>query len=146
MTGRVPHHSGGLGFNPIKDGTPTMVTELQAAGYYAAALNKISHMQPATAFPWDDKFDGSGKNPAFMRIQFEKVLKNAAASGKPFFINVNITYPHRPFPGSNATDAEEGNSTAPKGEGRKGENAGSGKLDNLTHIYKPEEIKVPDFL
>jgi len=150
MTGRVPHHSGGLGFNPITPGTPTLVTVLQAAGYYTAAVNKISHMQPPSAFPWDDKFDGSGKNPAFMRTQFEKTLKSAAASGKPFFINVNIQYPHRPFPGSNATDAEEGDSTAPKAAGgmpkRKGENAMGGKLDNLTHIYKPEEIKVPDFL
>ena len=86
-----------------------------------------------------------------MRAQFEKTLKSAAASGKPFFINVNIQYPHPdPSPGSNATDAEEGDSTAPKAAGaipkRKGENAMGGKLDNLTHVYKPEEIKVPDFL
>jgi N-sulfoglucosamine sulfohydrolase len=152
MTGRVPHHSGGLGFNPIKPGTPTMVTTLKAAGYYTAALNKIVHMMPAAEFPWDDKFDGSGKNPPLLREHFETALKNAATAGKPFFINVNIQFPHRPFPGSNAVDAEEGESSKQKAKGqgknpkRQALKKAGAQTDEKMRVYTPEEIKVPDFL
>ncbi|MBI3882185.1 MAG: sulfatase [Verrucomicrobia bacterium] len=155
MTGRVPHRSGALGFNPVKPGTPTMVTVLKAAGYYTAGINKTAHMKPAAEFPWDDDLGGSGKNPPLLREHFETTLKNAAAAKKPFFINVNIQYPHRPFPGSGAVDAEEGDSTTPKAKAKKGEGkmtkkkaaklAGA-KADDTGRIYKPEEIKVPDFL
>jgi N-sulfoglucosamine sulfohydrolase len=149
MTGLVPHHSGALGFNPVKPGTPTLVTALKADGYYTAALNKIKHMQPDSCFPWDDALSGSGKNPPLLREQFETTLKHATAAKKPFFINVNIQDPHRPFPGSNASDAEEGDSTKPEGKGKK--KGKGGKRDqaqtyNLMRTYKPGEIKVPDFL
>src|ERR1041385_1107200 len=87
MTGRVPHHSGALGFNPILPGTPTMVTVLKAEGYYTAAINKIVHMRPAAEFPWDDALEGSGKKPPLLREHFQTTLKNAAAAKKPFFIN-----------------------------------------------------------
>src|SRR5204863_10025729 len=63
MTGRVPHRSGGLGFNPIKPGTPTLTSVLKAQGYFSAALNKHEHMKPDAEFPWDLKLSGSGKNP-----------------------------------------------------------------------------------
>jgi N-sulfoglucosamine sulfohydrolase len=150
MTGRVPHRSGALGFNPVKPGTPTMVTTLKAAGYYTAAINKTPHMKPEAEFPWDDKIEGSGKTPPLLREHFETTLKNAAAAKKPFFINVNIQYPHRPFPGSNAKDTEEGASAAPKGGGklpkRKAAKLAGANADGLARIYKPEEITVPDFL
>ena len=150
MTGRVPHRSGGLGFNPIHPGTPTMVTTLKAAGYYTAAINKVAHMKPAAEFPWDDALEGSGKNPPLMREHFETTLQHAAAAKKPFFINVNIQDPHRPFPGSEAVDAEEGNSTQPKvqakGKGKKAKRQANAKMFSGMRTYKPEEITVPDFL
>ena len=148
MTGRVPHRSGALGFNPVNPGTPTMVTTLKAAGYYTAALNKLVHMKPDSCFPWDDAIQGSGKNPPLLREQFETMLQHAAATHKPFFINVNIQDPHRPFPGSNAVDAEEGDSTQPKpkGTGRKARRLEHSQMYSLMHTYTPEEIKVPDFL
>jgi N-sulfoglucosamine sulfohydrolase len=61
MTGRVPHRSGALGFNPVKEGTPTLVTVLQAAGYLTAGINKLPHMMPESCFPWDVRLAGSGK-------------------------------------------------------------------------------------
>jgi N-sulfoglucosamine sulfohydrolase len=72
-------------------------------------------------------------------------------AGKPFFINVNIQYPHRPFPGSNVVDAEEGDSTKPKagakGKARnKARKAAGAKLEGLAHVYKAGEVTVPDFL
>ena len=155
FTGRVPHRSGALGFNPVKPGTPTMVTVLKSAGYFTAAINKTPHMKPDAEFPWDDKIEGSGKNPPLLREHFESVLKHAAEAKKPFFANVNIQYPHRPFPGSNAKDAEEGVSAAPDGsaaqpEGgvnkRKANKLATATAGDTGRIYKPEEIVVPDFL
>jgi len=67
FTGRVPHRSGALGFNPVKPGTPTMVTALKSAGYFTAAINKTPHLKPEAEFPWDDKIEGSGKNPPLLR-------------------------------------------------------------------------------
>ena len=100
MTGRVPHRNGGLGFNPINTDVPTLVEVLQAQGYYAAAINKVVHMAPKSKFPWDHAFDGSGKNPKLFRTQIDEALAEAKTAGKPFFINANITDPHRPFYGS----------------------------------------------
>jgi N-sulfoglucosamine sulfohydrolase len=100
LTGRVPHRNGGLGFNPIRDDVPTLVEVLKGAGYCTAGINKLEHMAPAPKFPWDHRFSASGKNPRLLRSQVEEALKEAAAAGKPFFINANITDPHRPFYGS----------------------------------------------
>ena len=158
MTGRVPHRSGALGFNPVKAGTPTMVTVLKSVGYFTAAINKTPHMKPDAEFPWDSKLDGSGKNPPLLREHFETMLKNAAEAKKPFFINLNITDPHRPFPGSNAVDAEESESNkaaAPaadtvaagaKGKAKKARKQQGAKAVGTGRVYKPEEIVVPDFL
>ena len=150
FTGRVPHRSGALGFNPVKPGTPTMVTVLKSAGYFTAAINKTPHMKPEAEFPWDDKIEGSGKNPPLMREHFESVLKHATEAKKPFFANVNIQYPHRPFPGSGAKDAEEGDSAKPKANAevtpRKAKKLAGAKAAGLARIYKPEEITVPNFL
>ncbi len=64
MTGRLPHHSGGLGFNPIHEGTPTLTTLLNAQGYFTAAIHKIEHMQPSSCFPWTMTVPGMGRAPS----------------------------------------------------------------------------------
>ncbi len=51
MTGLLPHRSGGLGFNPIHEGTPTLTSILKGHGYFTAAIHKTEHMQPASCFP-----------------------------------------------------------------------------------------------
>jgi N-sulfoglucosamine sulfohydrolase len=142
MTGLVPHRSGGLGFNPINSGTPTLVTLLKSAGYFTAAVNKHSHMKPDAEFPWDVKLEGSGKNPPLFRQQMDDLFKQVAESKKPFFINANIQDPHRPFPGGGA--AEEGTAAATK-KNKKGKKAVTTN-ENLARTYKPEEVTVPDFL
>jgi len=133
MTGRVPHRSGGLGFNPINEGVPTLVTTLKADGYFTAAINKLAHMKPESAFPWEASFDGSGKNPGRLAEQLTEALKTAKDSGRPFFINCNITDPHRPFVGA-----------APKAAGKKKaekENTGA-----VAKPFTPDEVQVPRFL
>ncbi len=147
MTGRVPHRSGGLGFNPIKPGTPTLTSVLKAQGYFSAALNKHEHMKPDAEFPWDIKLSGSGKNPPLFRQQMDDLFQTIAETKKPFFINANIQDPHRPFPGSGVGDEEEGVQPAPRknkkgGKARKAATAG----EHLARVYKPAEVTVPDYL
>ena len=158
MTGRLPHHSGALGFNPIKPGTPTLVTTLQTAGYYTVGINKLAHMKPASCFPWEEAIvSGSGKNPPLLRRQFATALQNAAHANKPFFINLNITDPHRPFPGATAGDAEATAEAAAPARNREDSATQPGRPQVMTaeeeanqfrqmRYYKPEEVKVPDFL
>lgn len=100
MTGRVPHRSGGLGFDPIHEGVPTLTTVLQGAGYYATAIHKIEHMQPQSCFPWDHAVFGKGRAPSEYASAVEDAIVAARKAGKPFFINCNINDPHRPFYGS----------------------------------------------
>lgn len=130
MTGRVPHRSGALGFNPIRTDVPTLVESMRDAGYYTAAIAKAAHMAPASKFPWDAIGDQNlGKNPEGFRAKFKEMLQSAAKQGKPFFINANITDPHRPFAGGAAKKKQ--------------------KLDDPiggVRVYKPEEVKVPSFL
>ncbi len=143
MTGRVPHRSGALGFNPIKPGTPTLTSVLKAQGYFTGVIDKHPHMKPDVEFPWDTKLSGSGKNPPLMREHMDQLLKEAAAAKKPFFINANITDPHRPFP-NGAGGEEEGEAPKKKGGKKAVKPEAAGK--NLPGVYKPEEITVPDFL
>jgi N-sulfoglucosamine sulfohydrolase len=140
MTGRVPHRNGGLGFNPINPDVPTLVEVLRARGYFTAAINKVPHMAPRTKFPWDLALDGSGKNPKAMGEHAAQALKAAADAAKPFFINANITDPHRPFPGGTGGDGEN-ELAAKKKRGSKNQQASSD-----VKPYELEEVPVPAFL
>ena len=127
MTGRVPHRNGALGFNPISRDVPTLVELLKARGYFAATVNKVVHMAPPEKFPWDLALNGSGKKPKAFGADVAKCLKAAADAKKPFFLNANITDPHRPFPG--------------------GEQKKAKKVDaDPVKAFSPAEVAVPSFL
>src|SRR5262245_6630949 len=100
LTGRVPHRNGALGFGPVASDVPTLVEVLQARGYFAAAIDKLSHMRPATKFPWDLALHGSGRDPSRFAADVARCLHEARRAGRPFFVDANITDPHRPFLGS----------------------------------------------
>ncbi|MDB6026012.1 MAG: betC 1 [Verrucomicrobiales bacterium] len=140
MTGRVPHRNGALGFNPINLDVPTLTEVCSSNGYFTAALNKVSHMAPASKFKWDLALDGSGKNPERLQTDFAKCLSAARDVGKPFFINANITDPHRPFAGSRGGKDEE---EEPAGKKRLKKNEAN---STSVPIYKTNEIIVPEFL
>jgi arylsulfatase A len=144
MTGRVPHRSGGLGFNPITPGTPTLTSILKARGYFTGVIEKHAHMKPDAEFPWDVKLGGSGKNPPLFRRHVEDLLGKAAEAGKPFFIDANITDPHRPWPASEAPEGEKGGGKGAKAERRAARAAAA--QENLVRTYRPEEVRVPSFL
>jgi len=152
MTGLVPHRNGALGFNPIRPGTPTLVKVLQAEGYHAGVIEKHVHMKPDSEFTWDMKLSGGGKNPAVMRQNLKATIKAAADAGKPFFINANITDPHRPFPGTPPRpNAGKGRKAAKAAEGKPAgeEGGGAGKNAGVaqpTRTYTTDEVIVPSFL
>ena len=100
MTGRVPHRSGGLGFTPVHEGIPTLITMLKARSYYTVGIHKLQHMQPASCFPWDPSVDGSGRDPQEYADAVTAAITEARSSHRPFFINCNLNDPHRPFYGS----------------------------------------------
>ena len=100
LTGRVPHRSGALGFGPVASDVPTLVEVLRRRGYIAAAIDKLSHMRPAAKFPWDLALHGAGRRPSRMGADVARCLAEARRRERPFFIDANITDPHRPFLGS----------------------------------------------
>ncbi|HEY1170868.1 MAG TPA: sulfatase [Verrucomicrobiae bacterium] len=142
MTGRVPHRNGGTGFNPINLDVPTLVEVLKEQGYYTAAINKTQHMAPKEKFPWDHPFDGSGKNPKLFRSQMEEALAEAKKAGKPFFINANITDPHRPFYGSAQGEQKKAKKGKAGNEGKAVKKSGEDVVEPL----KAEQVSVPKFL
>ena len=137
MTGRVPHRSGGLGFNPIHPGTPTLTSLLKNHGWFTGVIEKHAHMKPDAEFPWDVRLSGSGKNPVLMREHMHQLLQQASASGRPFFINANITDPHRPFPGASAAGSAKQNKKADRQKQAQ---------EFTSRVFRAEEVAVPAFL
>lgn len=129
MTGRYPHHHGGMGFEPIREDVPTLQEQLRTAGYLNGILGKVEHLKPDSKFPWDMSLNagelGAGRNPAAYYRHSKEFFARAAREGKPFFLMANSHDPHRPFHGS-ANDGKN--------------------LTRPSRVYKPEEITVPGFL
>ncbi len=138
MTGRYPHTSGALGFDKIKPDVPTLPETLKAAGYYSACIGKAVHTIPSrhtTAF--DETYDMAdlvyGRSPQRYRETTTNAIAQAKAQNKPFFLNVNMHDPHRPF----ANAPQENRDRNPKAwEG----------VPLVENPYKPEEVAVPGFL
>jgi N-sulfoglucosamine sulfohydrolase len=128
MTGLLPHHSGGTGFIPVNEGTPSLVTILNKAGYYTAGSHKLDHMLPASSFPWTYAQQAKDRHPMVHAAGARVALMEAAALGKPFFLQCNIDDPHRPFYGSAQADKMDH------------AQAGPYRIENLV---QPEDVTVP---
>lgn len=113
MTGRYPQTNGNTGHvDPLKPGVPTLATELKRAGYYTAIVGKQSNYLPNEAFDWDrygetadaweddDGYWGMWRNPEGMHRGTLELIGEAREQGKPFFLHMNTSDPHRPWPGS----------------------------------------------
>lgn len=104
MTGMYPPRNGATGFNPIKPGVATLATMLRGGGYHTGIVNKVTHTPPYKASEWDyfvtERDNGVGRIPAKMGEQAEAFFRDSALRGKPFFLNLNINDPHRPFAGA----------------------------------------------
>jgi N-sulfoglucosamine sulfohydrolase len=102
MTGLQPHSNGSFGFIEVAQGAyPSLPGLLHDAGYYTVSISKGRDYK---AFPWDEFINGLGGAGWYSRKPeafYQQVKKSIAkADGKPFFIGVNTSDPHRPFAGS----------------------------------------------
>lgn len=104
MTGMYPPRNGATGFNRIHDDVPTLADTLRSSGYRVGIVNKVTHTPPYTPDRWDyfigERDNGVGRIPEKMGEQAEAFFRDAAQRGKPFFLNMNINDPHRPFAGT----------------------------------------------
>lgn len=138
MTGLYPHGSGALGFDKIKPDVPTLPEVLRESGYYTAAIGKAVHTIPSrheTAF--DETYDmhelGYGRSPKRYRETTSGAIAQASVGGQPFFLNVNLHDPHRPF------------ANAPQERREKNPELWEG-VPLVENPYSPAEIPLPGFL
>ena len=104
MTGRYPHNSGALGFNPIRPNVPTLVERLKTAGYRTGLMAKHGHVVPTRKAAWHEivpaKELKNGRSPEHYYRRARAFLQSAREARKPFFLMANAQDPHRPFAGS----------------------------------------------
>jgi N-sulfoglucosamine sulfohydrolase len=104
MTGLHSHRNGSFGFVEVEKGAcPSLSGLLMDAGYYTASIGKGRDYK---AFPWDYCKDGLGadgwysRKPESFYQEAQKAIRAAQKAGKPFYLGVNTSDPHRPWPGS----------------------------------------------
>ncbi len=141
MTGRYPHRSGALGFDPIKPGVPTLLETLKESGYYTGILAKVPHVVPTRGKAWDMVVPANqlktGRDPQLYYQHSRAFFAQAREAGKPFFLMANSQDPHRPFAGS----AQERGRAGGQGKKKKPSN-----FPAVSRTYQPDEITVPGFL
>ncbi|MBT5916724.1 MAG: sulfatase [Opitutae bacterium] len=105
FSGLISHNNKVEGFYKVTDpGWPHMVDLLQGAGYYAGIHGKVSHSSPYQPYAWDDDLtiSPSGKKAHIKDAKAygestSRGIENAGEAGKPFFLSINISDPHKPF-------------------------------------------------
>lgn len=106
FSGRYPHNNRIEGFYQVRDaGWPHLSDLLKAAGYYTGIRHKVTHSTPYSPYPgWDvvldTQPDGTAlhqKNPESYYTCTQRGIAEAKRAGKPFFLNLNISDPHKPF-------------------------------------------------
>ena len=105
LSGRYPHTSQVEGFYQIKNiKYPVLCDLMRGGGYYTAIRGKVSHSTPYQPYAWDDDLtlleDGKKAHMKDARSYYDSTkrgIKNATSAKKPFFLNINISDPHKPF-------------------------------------------------
>ena len=105
FSGLISHNNKVEGFYKVTDPSwPHMVDLLKAAGYYAGIRGKVTHSSPYQPYDWDNDLttleDGSQAHIKDAKSYGEATARgitNAKKQGKPFFLSVNISDPHKPF-------------------------------------------------
>ena len=98
LTGVPTHTNGQYGlahgthnshsFRNVK-GLPAL---LASAGYRSGVVAKL-HVQPKEVYPFDAEIADAGRNPVSVAEKARKFIQDAA--GKPFFLHIGYTDPHR---------------------------------------------------
>ena len=105
LSGLYPHNNRVEGFYKIQNEYPTLSDLLKKSGYYTGIRGKVTHSTPYHPYPgWDEDLtvapDGSKyhiKDVPSYGTSTARGIAAAKKAGKPFFINVNISDPHKPF-------------------------------------------------
>ena len=103
LTGRHPLRNGGYGFNAIHDAVPTLPELLHTAGYFTGIFGKATVITAGPYFKgsWDTGCDIFGAASRAAATSFGAVTRHvfdsARRQGKPFFLMLNSTDPHRPL-------------------------------------------------
>jgi N-sulfoglucosamine sulfohydrolase len=134
FSGLISHNNKVEGFYKVTDpGWPHMVDLLQEAGYYAGIHGKVTHSSPYQPYGWDDDLTilPSGqkahiKDAKAYGKSTTRGIETARKSGKPFFLSINISDPHKPF--WSQVRGDGGDPYVP------------------SRIYTAEEVPVPGFL
>jgi N-sulfoglucosamine sulfohydrolase len=129
LSGNHSHQTMTRCFTPVERIGPTLPDLLKENGYYLANINKEQRH-----YPWDVRIDedesACGRDVPFYRMALTRIIKEAQALDKPFFIMANMNDPHRPFHGA--------------GLPKKIRDAN--RVSVPSHVYTPEEVAVPGFL
>jgi len=133
FSGRYPHNNRVEGFYQVKDpGYPVLADLLKTAGYFTGIRGKVSHSTPYSPYPaWDVVLDtlpdgkpAHIKNAESYYTSTKQGIAAAQKAGKPFFLSLNISDPHKPF-------YNEG---------------GKGDPNVPSRVFTADEVPVPGFL
>lgn len=137
LTGRYPHRSGALGFDPIDAGVPTLVEQLHDAGYRTGLFGKETHVVPTRHAAFDvivpGAMLGDGRDPAAYAMRAREFFGTVEDEAAPFFLMVNLHDPHRPFAGSPLDE-------------RQRRSSGADVYPAEPHVIAMAEVPVPGFL
>ncbi len=102
MTGLHSHSNRTLGFVDVPKDIPSLPGILAQIGYHTVNLSKG---RDYSSFPWSQCIAGYGtrgmsRDGSQFAASVREAVKTAKNAGKPFFITVNTSDPHRPFAGS----------------------------------------------
>jgi len=136
QSGLYPHTNGVEGFVQVKEPKHRMLCDmLKDQGYFTGIVDKVGHSSPYHPYPgWDVVADrattekGATKSARRFYEFTSSSIKQSRAAGKPFYLLVNITDPHKPFYGSESAKRAGHDSFPP------------------SRTYKLDEIPIPGFL
>ncbi len=129
LSGNHSHQTMTRCFTPVERVGPTLPDLLKENNYYLANINKRQNH-----YPWDVRIDedesACGRDVSFYGAALARIIKEAGALDKPFFIMANMNDPHRPFHGAGLPKRIEDPS----------------RVSVPSRVYTPEEVTVPGFL
>jgi N-sulfoglucosamine sulfohydrolase len=106
FSGRYPHTNRIEGFYQVRSpGYPVLADLVKEAGYFTGIRGKVPHSTPYSPYPaWDlvlDKLPSGEpahpKNVESYYLSTQHGIAQAKQAGKPFYLNINISDPHKPF-------------------------------------------------
>ncbi|MEA2011822.1 MAG: sulfatase [Verrucomicrobiota bacterium] len=133
-SGRLPHRSGGEGFQYFRfPDIPTIPNVLTSNGYMVGVLGKVSHSTPYKDTPWDFA-EETARNTEVFYTKTAGFIDSAKKAGKPFYFIINSHDPHRRYyniknAGKEMIKCKEGN-----------------RNSHPSRVIKLEETIIPDFM